>query len=750
MDAWWSARIRTRQGDWYALSSAEPTAIEKPRRQYGFGDYILDLESGFLRRGGEEVTLRPKSFEVLAHLVQHHGRLVSKAELIEAVWPDIAITDNSLAQCLVEIRRVLDDDSQQLIRTVARRGYVFTAPVNTPVLEFPRQPVESRNESGLLPVSPRVTSRGTQNRWIVTGVAALLLLALIAALVGWQVSWKLPQPVRAVALTTFPGEELYPSFSPDGAFVAFSWNGNKQENFDIYVLAIGSVSPLKLTTDARADYNPVWSPDGRRIAFLRGESTSLYMHPARIELRVISPLGGPERKVAEIRTREVYFNPANLAWCPDSSCLVVTDSQGEDKPDCLVVVSLETGEKRQLTHPRPPALDDTNPAISPDGRSMVFRREVGYSAAEIHLLQLGKGLTAAGETKRLTDSSLNAQFPSWMPDGKEVLFSAEGGLWRVAASGERAPARLPFVGEGGLMPVVSHPSPGQPARLVYARSFDDWNLWRIETAAPGAPSSSPPTVAIAATGRNTNPQFSPDGRRVAFASNRSGSFEIWIADPDGSNLEQITFMRAGTTGGPRWSPDGRWITFHSNPEGQYDVYVIPAAGGKPRNLTSHPASDHIPSFSGNGRWVYFTSNRTGPYQIWKVPSAGGEPVQVTNNTGFVALESADGTQLYYTQSLRTPSPLWRLALTGGEPAKVLDGVVWRAFVPLEQGIYYIGQSTGPPHLQFFNFASGKSMSVARNLGELRTGLAASPDGRTLLYSKVDSSLSDLMLVEDFR
>ncbi len=101
-------------------------------RQYRFGGFTLDLEGGFLRNGDQEVMLRPKAFEVLTYLVERTGRLVTKTELIDAVWPDAAITDNSLAQCLGEIRRALNDDSQQIVRTVARRGYVFTVSVTTP------------------------------------------------------------------------------------------------------------------------------------------------------------------------------------------------------------------------------------------------------------------------------------------------------------------------------------------------------------------------------------------------------------------------------------------------------------------------------------------------------------------------------------------------------------------------------------------------------------------------------------------
>src|SRR5216684_4162881 len=153
------------------VSSAEPSSAGKPRRQYSFGEFTLDLDCGMLTRGGEEAPLRPKSFEALAYLVEHHGRLVTKSALIEAVWPETAVGDNSLAQCLFEIRRALGDDSQQLIRTVARRGYIFTPSVTTPVVEFPRDP-------GPLPVQPPTR----RNRKVIIAAFSLPVIAIVAAL----------------------------------------------------------------------------------------------------------------------------------------------------------------------------------------------------------------------------------------------------------------------------------------------------------------------------------------------------------------------------------------------------------------------------------------------------------------------------------------------------------------------------------------------------------------------------------------
>jgi tricorn protease-like protein len=202
--------------------------------------------------------------------------------------------------------------------------------------------------------------------------------------------------------------------------------------------------------------------------------------------------------------------------------------------------------------------------------------------------------------------------------------------------------------------------------------------------------------------------------------------------------------------------------FHSVLEGQPEVYVIPATGGKPRNLTSHPANDGFPSFSRDGRWVYFHSNRGGEFRIWKIPAAGGDAVEVTSSVGYAPLESPDGAYLYYVQTMDRPSPLWRLPTAGGVPDKVLEGVVLANFVVLEGGVYYVDRPSGEggifymdrpsgeTRLQYFDFATKKPTTVARTLGNVDLPLTASPDGRTILYSRLDSSVDDLMLVENFR
>ena len=223
------------------------------------------------------------------------------------------------------------------------------------------------------PAQSRAQSSSSSTRWALAAAAAVVVAA-----VGYFVSqsWRtVPAevPLRAVPLTSLSGVVRSPSFSPDGNYVAFVWSGPKQDNPDIYIQQIGAGEPHRLTSDPANDYSPSWSPDGRAIAFLRRTGSVS-------DLRLIAPLGGPERKLADIRLHVPEYRSRFLTWCPDSSCVVVTDGSPNGQTDALFAVSLLTGEKRQLTDPPTTATGqwaavDVDPAISPDGRWLIFRRD---------------------------------------------------------------------------------------------------------------------------------------------------------------------------------------------------------------------------------------------------------------------------------------------------------------------------------------------------------------------------------------
>ena len=211
-------------------------------------------------------------------------------------------------------------------------------------------------------------------------------------------------------------------------------------------------------------------------------------------------------------------------------------------------------------------------------------------------------------------------------------------------------------------------------------------------------------------------------------------------------------MNASITGGPNWSPDGSHIVFDSNKGGQWEVYAIGAAGGTPQRLTENPATNGVPSWSQDGAWIYFMSSRSGQAQVWKMPAGGGQPVQVTKQGGYVAVESPDGRFVYYSKSSTSAAGLWRVPVRGGEETEVLPSVTLLNFAVANDGIYYIPSANAQRQysIQYFSFATGKSVSILGLSYAPGAGIAVSPDGKTLLYTLMDDRSSDLMLVEDFR
>src|SRR5262249_11040710 len=152
---------------------------------------------------------------------------------------------------------------------------------------------------------------------------------------------------------------------------------------------------------------------------------------------------------------------------------------------------------------------------------------------------------------------------------------------------------------------------------------------------------------VSESGRNEGAQISPDGKKVAFMSSRSGNMELWVSDRDGSNPYQVTAMNG--IGTPRWSPNGRSIAFDAGYRDRGAIFVVDAPGGVPRPLAQDGSDNLVPNWSRDGKWIYFASNRTGMWQVWKEPFQGGVAIQVTTHGGFAAYPCSGSNDLYYSK-----------------------------------------------------------------------------------------------------
>jgi Tol biopolymer transport system component len=289
--------------------------------------------------------------------------------------------------------------------------------------------------------------------------------------------------------------------------------------------------------------------------------------------------------------------------------------------------------------------------------------------------------------------------------------------------------------------------------LVHSSKVFETDIWRAEIRPPGVPPSVPERL-ISSTRPDGHCRYSPDGKRIAFFSGRSGSMEIWIAEADGSNPVPLTSFGGPLVGVGGWSPDGRQIVFHARPEGQADLFLIPSSGGVPRRITTDPSDDVMPSYSHDGRSIYFSSRRSGRLQVWRMPAEGGEATQITySEGGLFPIESRDGKTLYYCHELPEKG-VWKIPAQGGMAERVTGALSEEncGLAVTDEGIYYAAalDSRNRHSIQFFSFSTGQTHDVVVSVRRVgRLGLSVSPDQRFVLFVQQDQSGSDLMMIKDF-
>lgn len=601
--------------------------------------------------------------------------------------------------------------------------------------------LKEESDSGELDKAVAHPQRARRRIAMWTAAVALLILAAGSVFVYFQRTSREAPSVSVVPFTSNQGVQQSPSFSPDGSRVAFSWNGEKEDNFDIYIKPLGPGPARRLTSDPAPDTVPKWSPDGNWIAFSRDGFVYL-----------ISPEGGQERKLT---TGWPY------SWTPDGRFLAVYQRESVGKPRMIYLVSVETGEKQgPLTSPRPKNLGDFWPAISPSGRSLAFIRYSGGASFvnDIYILPLVNG-KPSGEAWRLTNDNRAAGGLTWTPDSREIVFfsnrSGRSSLFRIAVSPGAEPQRVPGTDDA----YASTISRGPPSRLVYARSFINDNIWRMQIAGNGYAAGAPERI-IASMGLEWDPQFSPDGNRIAFRSDRSGFIEIMVCNSDGSNPVPLTsFKGARHAGAPRWSPDGRRIAFDSQGPNGINIFIVNAEGGAPRRLTEGDWWDGRPSWSQDGRWVYFLSNRSGTNQMWKSSATGENVQQITRDGGFEAFESPDGKTLFHTKGGYTTPGLWSMPVEGGKEVALpqLSTVLPGHWAIADRGIYFVDYSgfrpNDPVPVRFFDFEKqqlSKVGAIEKIRPKARCDFSVTRDGRWMIWTQTDRSESNLMLIDNFR
>jgi Tol biopolymer transport system component len=540
---------------------------------------------------------------------------------------------------------------------------------------------------------------------------------------------------KKVPLSSEAGTKAYPAFSPDGQRVAYSARGiSKVDPFHVYVRMAGADTPRQLTTGEGNDVSPSWSPDGNSIAFLRiaGSSAQYFVVPAG---------GGAERKIAEFPAGGDQSQPLpSVSWMSTGDALVVV-ATGEGQAPALAVVTLD-GKVTRITKPVEGTESDSTPAVSPDGKSIAFVRHGGNDGADIFLCD-----PAGAGVRRLTFDNQPIRGISWTADGHDLVYSANraGGqkLWRLAAIGG-SPRELQIAGRQAQYPAIA----GAGNRLVYSDSPSVSAVWRATLGNPDATTADEKPV-LRSAGRESSPSYSADGKRIVNVSDSTGNDEIWVSDAEGGNRVQITSHFAERILRPRWSPDSKSLIFAAQTERGQGVYSVAAEAGAKPNLLVMGAGG--PNWSNDGKRIYFqqrgqiwkasanggnleaiarergvgepVESADGKYvfyrsrrSIYRVPVAGGEEEEfiIPDHDLMWAAPQATKKGVYYVE--------WERSSRG-------MAVVFYDFAAKKSAPVF--------RLRGNYFNSNLTYSI-------------SPDGKYILYPKTDQSETNLIMVENFR
>ena len=644
--------------------------------------------------------------------------------------------------------------------------------------------------------------------------------ALAAAALGLGAWFGLLRPAdrpaaKIRAFTALPGIQTGPALSPDGKQVVFVWNGEKQDNFDIYVQLVGETTPRRLTSEPAFEYSPVWSPDALHIAFLRET-------PAGTEVIVIPAAGGAEKRVHVSSAGCTWWDSwaharefCGISWSPNGKLLTIVDRESPQAANSIYLLDIETRETHKLTAP-PRGFEDGLSVFSPDGRSLAFARRPNLPLSDIYILPLSESGQPRAEPKRITHDNAFILGFDWTRDGRDLVFSSSrggvDGLWRVSSAGGR-PERLAVSSNDAAWPSIARTGD----RLVYAFGTLENHVWRM--AAPGSGVTGPEAAPLRITRSprvDQQPTFSPDGQKIAWSSMHSGEHQIWVCGADGSLPAKLTEFGIPGADAPQWSPDGRYIAFRGFSPWPPRVYVIGAEGGAARRLTAGDFTEDPPGWSRDGKWIYFTSDRGGgnglwkapvsggspvlvarqgslpvaefhisrgiaqahpqPKQgslpavessdgrfvyyegpgatVWKIPSGGGSPILLARSGGEPFFESGDGNLLYFSGP---DASIGKVPTTGGEQTLVLKTGRRAKWTFTKAGFYILDpDAKGGPAIEFVPSAGKGSRAVTlpgqpdNYVTSSSASVAASPDGRWIIYLYDDRSDVQIMLVENFR
>ncbi|PYS99207.1 MAG: hypothetical protein DMF63_14170 [Acidobacteria bacterium] len=594
------------------------------KNSYFFGEFEVDPGRRVLLRSGVDVKLKPKTVDVLLALIERHGEVVSKGDLLDRAWDGQFVEEKNLSVHIAALRKIFGEtkNENRFIATVPGTGYSFVADVSKldhSMNGNASHAVQTSTETGDGRITKKVLAVG----------AVLIVVGSLLAFALWR---KSPAPVSSLGspsikqLTT-NGRVRSVAISPDGKLFAYTVDENGKRELYSGFTSGGKHSVIVEPTDAEIS-EPAFSPDSNFVFFgLSGAGRDPAIYRA-------SAGSGPVEKVLD--------GISSFKLSPDGKFIYF--GRRSDANDAIIAKDLPGGSERELaTFPKEFEANLSTVSLSPDGQSIAIA--VRHEETPFKWDVMIASLSTPGEFRRIPNKLFREiGFMKWAdPETILVCGEPEGSLSSVP---HRQVYRLdvktgePELVTGDLSTYDSSLSSDSSGRSIVSVELRQMNNIAV---APVDNLSNFRMITNGSFGRYDGlwgMDFTPDGK-IMFTSSDSSSQVISVMDPDGSNVKQLT-AAGHVNSALSVTPDGRFVVFLSYRGETAEIWRMNSDGSNSIQLT-HAERAYQPFISADGRWVYYVNaSPSMEGRLQRVPIDGGDAQTMTEKRASWGAASPDG------------------------------------------------------------------------------------------------------------